>query len=64
MIEVAGMRYKADLTAGALKVAESRIIAGLLLRDVDDEGWHEFRNDDGDIPLRMLPLQVRHRLLG
>lgn len=41
MIEVAGMRYKADLTAGALKVAESRIIAGLLLRDVDDEGWND-----------------------
>lgn len=41
MIEVAGMRYKADLTAGALKVAESRIIAGLLLRDVDDEGWKD-----------------------
>ena len=41
MIEVAGMRYKADLTAGALKVAESRIIAGLLLRGVDDEGWKD-----------------------
>ena len=35
------MRYKADLTAGALKVAESRIIAGLLLRDLDDEGWKD-----------------------
>src|SRR4051794_25409830 len=41
MIEVAGVRYKADLTAGALKVAESRIIAGLLLRKVDDEGWKD-----------------------
>lgn len=41
MIEVAGMRYKADMTAGALKVAESRIIAGLLLRGVDDDGWKD-----------------------
>jgi hypothetical protein len=41
MMEVAEMRYKADLTAGALKVAESRIIAGLLLRKVDDEGWKD-----------------------
>ena len=41
MIEVAEVRYKGDLTAGALKVAESRIIAGLLLRKVDDEGWKD-----------------------
>lgn len=33
------MRYKADITAGALKVPECRIIADLLLRDVDAEGW-------------------------
>ena len=41
IIEVAGMRYKAEITAGALKVAESRIIADLLLREVDDEGWKD-----------------------
>jgi hypothetical protein len=35
------MRYKADLTAGALKVAESRIIAGLLLRKFDPQGWKD-----------------------
>jgi hypothetical protein len=35
------MRYKADLTAGALKVPESRIVAGFLLRDLDAEGWKE-----------------------
>jgi hypothetical protein len=33
------VQYKADITAGALKVAESRIIAGLLLQGVDQEGW-------------------------
>jgi len=35
------MRYSADLTAGSLKVRESRIIADLLLRDVGDDGWQE-----------------------
>jgi hypothetical protein len=39
--DVVETRYKADITAGALKVAESRIIAGLLLRKVDDEGWKD-----------------------
>ena len=32
MTEVAEMRYKADITAGALKLPESRLIADLLLR--------------------------------
>ena len=35
------MRYKADLTAGALKLPESRIIADLLLRNVDAQGWRD-----------------------
>ena len=33
------MRYRADITAGALKVPESRVIADLLLRDVSDKEW-------------------------
>ena len=33
MTDVAGMRYKADITAGALKLPESRIIADLLKFD-------------------------------
>ncbi|MEA2039500.1 MAG: DUF1819 family protein [Thermodesulfobacteriota bacterium] len=33
------MRYKADITAGSLKVSESRIIADLLLRGIDKQGW-------------------------
>lgn len=40
-MEVAEVRYKADITAGALKVPETRIIAGLLLRGVDTEGWKD-----------------------
>lgn len=39
MIELAEMRYKADIAAGALKVPESRVIADLLLREVNAEGW-------------------------
>ena len=34
------MRYRADITAGSLKVAESRIIADLLLREVDPQHWN------------------------
>jgi len=33
------MRYRTELTAGSLKVPESRVIAGLLLRGVNNEGW-------------------------
>ncbi len=34
-------RYRADITAGSLKVAESRVIADLLLRGVDETEWKE-----------------------
>ena len=33
-----GMRYRADITAGSLKVKESRVIADLLLRGVPPQG--------------------------
>ena len=39
MICKAIVRYRADLTAGSLKVAESRVIADLLLKQVDDDEW-------------------------
>ena len=38
---MANMRYGAGITAGALKIPESRHIADLLLRQVDDEGWKD-----------------------
>jgi hypothetical protein len=41
MTEVAEMRYKADITAGALKLPESRLVADLLLRKADAEGWKD-----------------------
>ncbi len=34
-------RYHADITAGSLKVPESRVVADLLLRDVDARGWDD-----------------------
>jgi hypothetical protein len=33
--------YRADITAGALKLPESRVIADLLLRQIDAEGWKD-----------------------
>ena len=33
------IRYRADISAGALKVPETRVIAGLLLRGVDEAAW-------------------------
>ena len=39
MICEALLRYRADITAGALKVTESRVIADLLLKQVDDDAW-------------------------
>src|SRR5262245_24711612 len=36
-----GMRYTAELTAGSLKVPESRIVARLLLDGVDQQGWKD-----------------------
>ena len=47
------MRYKADVTAGSLKVAQSRIIADLLLRGIDQQGWK-------DAILTQNVLQARH----
>lgn len=34
-------RYKADITAGSLKLLESKRIADLLLQGVDAQGWNE-----------------------
>jgi hypothetical protein len=35
------MRYKADITAGALKLPESRIIADLLIHRISAEAWSD-----------------------
>lgn len=39
-------RYKADITAGALKLPESRIVADLLIRDLSKVQWKQSIIDD------------------
>jgi hypothetical protein len=62
------MRYIADITAGALKVPESRVIAGLLLRDVTDREWRKAIYDENVLQARSpktakrLSVLVRGRL--
>ena len=46
------MRYKADITAGALKLPESRVVAGLLLRDVSDKAWRTAIYDENVLQTR------------
>lgn len=42
MTQVIGAtKYRADITAGALKLAESRVVAGLLLDGLDADGWRD-----------------------
>ena len=57
------MRYKADMTAGALKVAESRIISDLLLRGVDEAGWRKAIYDENVLQTRSPKTAKRLRTL-
>lgn len=34
-------KYHGDIVAGSLLIAESRIVAKLLLQDIDGKGWHQ-----------------------
>ncbi len=45
-------RYKADITAGSLKLAESRRVADLLLQRVDVKGWNEAIIDRNVLQIR------------
>ncbi|WP_207398108.1 DUF1819 family protein [Bremerella alba] len=62
------MRYQADLTAGSLKVSESRVIADLLLQQTDDNVWklalgHENRlQTRSPATARRLGRLIRNRL--
>lgn len=64
------MRYKADITAGALKVPESRVIADLLLQEADDAAWKKALYDENVLQTRSpvttkrLVLLIRGRLKG
>jgi len=53
------MRYKADITAGSLKVSESRIIADLLLRGIDQVEWKKAILDKNVLQARSLETATR-----
>ena len=67
--EVRQARYRAEITAGALKVAESRIIAGLLLDRVDSKSWKTAIEEENRLRARnpatamRLARLIRDRLL-
>ena len=46
------MRYRADIAAGSLKVHESRIVADLLLKDIDEKGWKRALLEDNVLQAR------------
>ncbi|TWU09952.1 DUF1819 family protein [Allorhodopirellula heiligendammensis] len=62
------MRYRADITAGSLKVAESRVIADLLLKQADDAAWKSAMGRDNLLQARSpatarrLSRMIRNRL--
>ena len=46
------MRYSADITAGALKVPESRVVADLLVREVTGREWRKAIYDENVLQAR------------
>ena len=64
------MRYRADITAGALKVPESRKIADLLLRGADAAAWQKAMYQQNILQTRRpettrrLARLIRERLLS
>lgn len=53
------MRYRANLTIGSLRVPESRIIADLLLRDLDKKSWKKAICDDNILQARSIQTAMR-----
>jgi len=51
--------YSADITAGGLKLRESRIIAGLLLQSLDREFWRENIEDNNVLQARSIGTAIR-----
>jgi hypothetical protein len=49
---VVTVAYSADLTAGSLKIRESRVIADLLLQEADDRSWERAVYDDNLLQAR------------
>ena len=57
------MRYRADITAGALKVRETRLIAGLLLDGLDDAQWRRAVVEENILQTRSVKTAARLCLL-
>jgi len=53
------IRYRADISAGALKVPESRAIADLLLRTVDEQGWRRAITSENVLQTRTVATAIR-----
>lgn len=53
------MHYKADITAGSLKVAESRIVSKLLLRKVNADEWKKSIIEDNVLQTRSEATAIR-----
>jgi hypothetical protein len=68
MICEASVRYRADITAGSLKVAESRVIADLLLKQADNDVWKSALREENVLQTRsprtadLFALLIRGRL--
>ena len=64
----AAVRYRADITAGSLKIAESRVIADLLLKQADDVAWKSALHEENVLQTRSpktadrLAILIRGRL--
>lgn len=58
-----GMHYSADITAGALKIAESRVVADLLLREISDREWRRAIYEDNVLQARSLKTAKRISIL-
>jgi hypothetical protein len=57
--EMVSGRYRADITAGSLKIAESRVIADLLLRRVDEVGWKQAMGKENPLKARNPATAIR-----
>jgi len=53
------IRYRADISAGALKVPETRVIADLLLRGVDEQEWKRALISDNVLQTRNSATAIR-----
>lgn len=53
------MRYQADITAGSLKIAESRVLAALMLEGLDSDAWRTAIEDSNVLRSRNRATAIR-----